>query len=211
MHARSSQHKHPPLESAKERERALARSKAKPPTLVGARTGHRRCVCACVCVCVWGRSANATHQAQHSRTHQSATKEKDVKAPAREALKRRDTTSSGSERVSSRAGRPRQNELRGSASEPLTHTHTHTQLVEPNTRRARAQVTKRGAKGSAPSGSEPRVKAPRVGGLSTTRPKGLGLRPKGLGGTKGSLQVVQALGLRPQGLEASQLPRVIKA
>ena len=128
MHARSSQHKHPPLESAKERARALARSKAKPPTLVGARTGHRRCVCACVCVCVcvWGRSANATHQAQHSRTHQSATKEKDVKAPAREALKRRDTTSSGSERVSSRAGRPRQNELRGSASEPLTHTHTHT-------------------------------------------------------------------------------------
>ena len=78
-------------------------------------------------------------------------------------------------------------------------------------------MTKRGAKESAPSGSEPRVKAPRVGGLSTTRPKGLGLRPKGLGlrpkglgGTKGSLQVVQALGLRPQGLEASQLPRVIK-
>ena len=156
---------------------------------------------------MWGRSANATHQAQHSRTHQSATKERDVKAPAREALKRRDTTSSGSERVSSRAGRPRQNELRQRA----THSHTHTQLVEPNTRRACAQVTKRGAKESAPSGSEPRVKAPRVGGLSTTRPKGLGLRPKGLGGTKGSLQVVQALGLRPQGLEASQLPRVIKA
>ena len=156
------------------------------------------------------RAPPASHSLTHSHTARRAkhkTSERDVKAPAREALKRRDTTSSGSERVSSRAGRPRQNELRQRA----THSHTHTQLVEPNTRRACAQVTKRGAKESAPSGSEPRVKAPRVGGLSTTRPKGLGLRPKGLGGTKGSLQVVQALGLRPQGLEASQLPRVIKA
>ena len=84
------------------RKRERTRSKAKPPTLVGTRTGHRQ-----------GRSANATHQAQHSRTHESVTKERDIKAPAREALKRRDTTSSGSEHVSSRAGRPRQNEVGG--------------------------------------------------------------------------------------------------
>ena len=167
---------HPPLLSACETERAPASQPASaraanstPPTFVGAGTDRG------VCVSGTGQRRPCPHTQRPERgTASKACVPPGAKNNPKKPLKGPDTASSGSFRVSRQAGRPRQNELRGS--EPLSHPHTISLKACPPHQAERGPQG--GSSGSAQPPPPPGLKGPQ--GSSPPQGPGLGLKgPQG--------------------------------